>query len=261
MGGGGPSSTTQTTTNKLPGWALPYAKELLSAGGNQFLPGGQPAQMPSNLNQQVAQFTPDQLAAMQNVEGQTGAASNLASTATGNLEGTLSGANLDPNSNPYLQGTYNEAAQNLINSYQTAIAPGTMAAAQQAGAGGPGFGADSGFQQQTALNQYGLGQNLGNLVTNIYGGAYEQGIQNQLTAQGLVGSTQNALYNPANQLLGVGSLQQQQAQTGLNTTYANALAANQYPMNQLSQFANILGAATGGSGQQITVGPNPGATK
>jgi hypothetical protein len=130
-----------------------------------------------------------------------------------------------------------------------------MAQSIAAGGGGPGaLAGNSGFQQQQQQNQYDLGQNIANLEAQIYGGAYNQERANQLGALGLLGQTENAMYTPANQLLGIGTLQQQQQQTQYDTAFQNALRQAQWPMQMLSQFGNILGQSIGGSGNQVTVG-------
>jgi hypothetical protein len=253
-GGDQTSSSAQATQNRLPAWAVPYAKELAGAGANLYLPGGSPGQMPSNLNQQYAGLNPDETAAISGITGQTGTANGLGSQSAGLASSILAGDQLNPTTNPYLTDTYNEGAQSLINSYQTAIAPGNMAAGEVASGGGPGFANNSGFQQEQALNQYGLGQNLNNLATNIYGGAYEQGIQNQQNTLQGIGNIQNSLYTGANEQLGVGTLEQQNTQSGYNTQYTNALNANQYPMQQLSGFGSILQQAIGNAGSSVTLG-------
>jgi len=105
---------------------------------------------------------------------------------TGMLSNTLSGKYLDPSTNPWLTKTYNEAAKGVTDQYQTSIAPSLMAEGELATGGGPGALANSSaFNQTQWQNQYGLGQNLQNLATNIYGGNYQQERQNQLTAAGL----------------------------------------------------------------------------
>lgn len=256
MSGGGPTSNTTQTINRLPTWARPYAHQLLAAGGGEFLPGGQPAQMPGDLNQQVAPFTPDQNTAMGLVSDQTGTATGLANAGAGNLTATLSGKYLDPTTNPYLTATANEAAQNVTQNYENAVAPSNIAAAQSGG------GLDSSaFAETQAQNQFGLGQNLQNLDTNIYGGNYSNERANMMNAQGLIGQTQSSLYAPANQLLGVGTLQQQQQQTGLDTVFQNALRAFNIPQQSLSQLGNLFGQATGGTGTSVSISPNTQATK
>lgn len=257
-GGSGGGDSTSTTSQHLPAWAVPYAKELLGAGSSQYLPGGSPAQMPSNLNQTNAGFTPDQTAALGSIGGTTTQANNLGSANANYAAGVLGGDQLNPTSNPYLTDTYNEAAQGLVTNYQNAIAPSNMAAGEVASGGGPGaLAGNSGYGATTQMNQFDLGQNLGNLATNIYGGAYETGVTNQANVAAGIGNTQNTLYTGANQLLGAGTLEQQQQQSQYNTQYTNALNANQYPMQQLSGFGSILGQATGGTGGGITVGTSP----
>jgi hypothetical protein len=260
--GGGPSQTSTTTTSKLPPWAIGYAKKLLGQGFAEYFPGGSPLQMPSDLNQQVAGLTPDQMSALGLIEGQTGAATGLSQAGLGNIEQTLSGKFLDPSTNPYLQKTYDQAAKALTSNYSSSIAPSLMAQAQRAGGGGPGaLSGNTAFQQAQARNQYGLGENLGNLATDIYGGNYQQERGREMQALGLLPQTEQTLYQPANQLLAAGTLQQSQQQNVLDAMFQNALRKFQIPQQALSQFGSLLGQAVGGTGQQINVGPNPGGSK
>jgi hypothetical protein len=76
MSGGG--QTTQTTKNSLPAWAVPYAQGLLGMGSQLFTPGGHPGQMPANMQQQVAGFTPDQVSAMNKIQQRAGVTPNIA---------------------------------------------------------------------------------------------------------------------------------------------------------------------------------------
>jgi hypothetical protein len=257
---GGPSTNTSTSqvVDRLPKNLRPYALELIQQGAGEYLPGGSPAQLPASAQQQVAPFTPDQLAAMGQISGQTGTATSLADVGAGGLSKTLSGDYLNPATNPYLTDTYNEAAKGVTTNYENAVAPSNIAAAQ--GAGGLG---SSAFAETTAENQFGLGQNLNDLATNIYGGNYANERANMMNAQGLIGQTQSDLYAPANQLLASGSLQQQQQQTGLDTTFQNALRAINFPMQALSGFGNLLGQAAGNAGTQssVSIGPNSQASK
>lgn len=247
MGGGG---TTQTQSTGPPGFAIPGISNIMSGIEGLLFPSlaaGAPqfAQMPSSLNMQVAPFTPYQTQGLQSIAGMTGPATQLAGSGANMLNAQLSGAYLNPATNPYLAATYQEAAQPVVQQYEYATAPGQLAAAQGAAGGGPGAGQGSANQQMTALNQYGLGQNLQNLATNIYGGAYEQGVQNQLTAAGLLPSTQGALYTPGQQLYGAGAQQQQQQQTVLNTAFENALRGVQYPWQLAQQASSIISPLLG----------------
>lgn len=256
---GGPSQTT--TTSLPPGWAQGIDK-FLAQQGNKTLKG-MPTDipgMPQGALSSVADLTPDQLKALSSIEGQSGAATGVADAGANFLTAQESGKFLDPNTNPYLTSTYNEAAAPMVQNYETAVAPSREASAQTAAGGGPGALTGSpNYAESAALDQYGLGQNLANLGTNIYGGAYEQGIQNMNTGLGLEGAVQSALYAPGNALLGAGTIQQQQQQNVLDTNTQNALSEANWPISRISQIASIVQALQSGSGSVI--GPNPSASK
>ena len=238
---------TSTTTQGLPAWLLPYAKQFINAYAGQVFPGGQLQTYPPALNQQVAPFTADQLSAMSNLQGIVPQEQALAGLGAGQAGQTISGAYLYPQTNPFLDATFNAAAQGLVNQYQIATAPSTMAAAQHAGQMG-----STAFDQQRQFDQYGLGQNLQNLAANIYGTNYSNERANQLAQINQLPTTLSAMTAPQTTLLGVGSLQQQQAQTGLDTATQNAINQFQFPFNLLSGLGGAIGQAGGGAGTSTT---------
>ena len=208
--GGGPGNTTVTNQVALPPWAQPYAGQFLgdiSKYVNQGLASGYP-------------FSPQTLAPLNPVQqqafGQTEALSSgeMAPIAAGlgQANQILSGAYLNPGSNPYLQATYNEAAQPMVTQFRDATEPGIQAEFAQAGS----FG---GSAQRDAENiaQQNLAQGLSNLGTDIYGQNYEQGLQNMIREQGLLPGLLQGAYTPAQELLGAGNQQQQFAQQQINT--------------------------------------------
>lgn len=239
---GGSQSTTNT---ELPEWLQPYAQQFISAyQGQVFDENGNVKAQPSDLNQTVAGFDQNQTTAMNNIAGLTGGMQGVANQGLNTAANTLGGAYLDPNSNPYLQATFDKAARGVTDQYQNAIAPGIMASAQKSG----NFGG-SAMDEVMAQSRYGLGENLNNLATSIYGGNYQQERQNQLQTLQQLPNTLNAGYIPQDKLLGVGSLQQQQAQTELDTNYMNATGRAQYPFELLSGFGGALGQSSSGAGQ------------
>lgn len=254
MGGSGPSGSTSTTQNKLPGWATPIAKEFLGAAANQYFPGGQitPSPLP---NQQVAPFTIDQLASMGLGEMQTGGAQQALGAAQSANANIASGANLSPSSNPYLQQYYNAAAEPVVQNYQQAVAPNILGNAVAAG----GLGS-SGTEQAFSNAQSQLGQQLGNLSANIYEPAYEQGLAQQSAAIAEAPGLAQGQYIPSEMLGGIGQQQQQQAQNVLQTGYQNALQQAMWPYTALQMFGPTIGQAIGNSGNTITTSSNPGAT-
>jgi len=245
------------STQSIPSWALPAAKSIFSTGFDLSAPGQTPAYLPEGLNlapfnpaleQQLAGFNPTQQAGMDYLTGSAGASADLAGAGAQQLQDTLQGQYLSPESNPYLQSTYNAAADAMTNQYQQAIAPSLMAQAQQGGVMG-----GSGMQEQQAYNQFNLGQNLSDLASKIYGGNYAAERGNQLAGLGMVGAGQQAISAPGQQLLGVGALGQGQTQAGMDVATQNAQLRQEYPYKQLSYLGNLLGTATTGGGS-VTAG-------
>lgn len=324
MGGGGPSTVTQTTTGppfatKDEGFLSAAALQSLISGGNGYIPG-----LPQNALAQVAGLTPDQIQALNSVggmfdpatalgysgaaglEGLFGASGGLTKAGTGLLKDQIggngfldptaqsfltqqaSGKFLNPATNPYLTATFNEAALPVTQAYETATAPGLMASSESAAGGGPSsLSGNSAFQQGQSLNEQNLGQTLNQLGTNIYGGAYQTGMQNALGAAGtldqnalskatlqqsaaefgpnlaaelpgLLGATQSSLFGPSNALLQAGNVQQQQQQNVLDVGTQNALAQLNWPLARISDVASIVAGLAGGQGS--VTGPNTMAT-
>lgn len=100
---------------------------------------------------------------------------------TQGLRDTASGMYLSPDSNPWLQATYDRAARGVTDQYLNTTQPRTDAMFNRAGAFGPG---NSAYAEIVARNNYGLGENLGNLATDIYGGNYNTERNRQFAAQG-----------------------------------------------------------------------------
>lgn len=139
---------------------------------------------------------------------------------------TINGDYLNPSSNPYLTDTYNAAAKSVTDNYLHTTQPQTDAYFNQAGAFGP---QNSAWTETVARNQYGLGQNLQNLATNIYGGNYqnERNLQNVATGNApafATGSTQSQLapYTAFGALAGQ-NFGQTQSTPYFTNPYANAL--------------------------------------
>jgi hypothetical protein len=133
LNGSKPAGTTTTTTN-VPDWQQPYIQNLLGQSG----------------------------AALSQSQSYAGANQGLVNAGGQQLQDTISGKYLDPNSNPYLSNMYNAAADQVKNQVNSNFE----------GSGRYGSGAQTGE----------LGYQLGNLASNMYGNAYQQGRTQQLTA-------------------------------------------------------------------------------
>ena len=231
----------------------------------------QPLMVPG---QQVMGFTPTQMAAMQQAYGGIGAyqpfldaaqASQAAALgATGQGIQSLGQMDFDPARaqafmDPYQQSVTQEALKEVDR--QAAMASNQLAGkAVQAGAfGGSRFGLQQSelarnaqdlksrrifedlsrnYQQAqqtaTAANQQRMQQGqafgqLGQMTSGIGGAMAGLGAQTQALGQ-----------QDVSQLMGIGGMQQQLGQTGLNTAYQNQLALQNAPFQQLSSAAGIL---------------------
>lgn len=236
FGAPGPAQKTHSTQTPMwPSWLQPGFTQAYGLAQGLYAPGGQLAPYNPQTNLQVAGFTPDQLSAMQQILGQTGGAQGIAGLGGQNISDVLAGKFLNPETDPYLQATYEQAAQGLTNQYTQATAPSLMAAAQRAGAFGGGA-----YNQANQLQQYGLGQNLANLGTDIFGGAYEQGRQQQMQALGLLPSVLGAQFQPGQEALGIGTIQQQQQQLANQIAQQNALQQTQWPFQVLQNYEAAL---------------------
>ena len=241
MSGGG----TSKETTQLPAWAQPYAQAIFGQGQNVV--GGTPVSGFANYNpatgQQVAPLTTAQQAGISSLTGAAGSEANLAAGGAQQLSQTLAGSYLSPESNPYLDSTYNAAAKAMTDAYRTGTAPSLMTSAQQGGVSGGTAEAEA-----RAGDQYGLGQNLGDLATQIYGGNYQYERGLQAAAPGQVGTVQATMAAPGLQQIQAGTLTQEQQQQVLNAQQANAQQQQQFPYTQESYMANLLSTLTGGQG-------------
>ena len=245
---------------------------------------GKPLNVPA---QQVAGFSPTQLAAMQQAYGgigayepylqAAGAGQQAALGTAGAGVQALAGMQFDPSGiqqfmDPYQSAVTQEALKEIDR--QSAMA-GNQLAGQAVGAGAFGGsryglqqselarsaqdmrsrrifedlsrnyqqaqGAMQAANQQRAQQAQGFGQ-LGQVTSGIAG-----------AMAGLGGQAQAMGQSDVNQLMGIGGLQQQQAQRGFDVNTANLQALQNAPFQQLSTCAGILQQLSPQvMGQQVT---------
>jgi hypothetical protein len=187
---------TTTVVNDVPEWLKPNITNLLTRAQDQF----NASTSDTNRN-------------------------SLLAPATQTMNDTITGKYLDPSTNPWLKSTYDQAARSVSDAYNTTTQPRTDALFNKAGAFGP---QNSAYAEQVARNQFGLGQNLSDLATSIYGGNYQQERKNQLAATtaapDFTTASSNSTFAPyqnyANTLKGWGS---QQSTPYYNNPYSNVL--------------------------------------
>jgi hypothetical protein len=141
---------------------------------------------------------------------QTASQPNASQSAQAANEFETSGALLNPNSNPYLQQTFTEGAQQVQNALDS-----------QFGAAGRNVLSSAPVQSDE----------LNNLATQLYGGAYQQGVNTMTQASGLAPSIDAGTYMPGQQLLSASN-----AALGNNAQFYNA------GNNVLSAGNNLMNA-------------------
>lgn len=252
--GGGGGGGQSTTTQELPGWAQPYAQQLLQRGAdlsNQSVPtyGGQTVAGLSGTTQQGINNTSNAANSAGNLANSAGNWANkvagqnapqATNPYTGNVTAsTAANSFADPSNNPYLQNSVAAANKQITDAYSNVTAPTTLAQFRNAGA----FGG-SAQDQYTGTQQKQLADSLAGNTSNMYNSAYNTaaGVASQNAAQ------QNNV-NLANQSVGTNA---NQAQNQLNSS-------NYFNQGNLTNAA--YGTATGANnaygtlaGQQATAG-------
>lgn len=210
---GGSQNTTGTTA---PGAAVqPYynsaltgAQNLLNTGGPQYYTGQTVAPLNATQNQGLSSIT-----------GAAGAPNASTSAQTAN-EFETSGALLNPSNNPYLAGTFNQAADQVQSQLSSEFA-----------------GAGSNVINSLPVQS----DEMNNLATQLYGGAYNTGLQAETQASALAPSIDAGTYLPGQNLLGAGQVEQNTAQNQDTAAQAAYNYNSQLPMNMLSWYSGLLG--------------------
>lgn len=196
-GGGGSSTTTTGIAPELRPLAAEYTSRAIDLADNPFTPYTQ---------QRFAGQNQDQQAAYQLLRDQT------------------QGGN-----NPYLDQMVNRAQGNIVSNYNNVIRPQQDALAARSGS----FG-NSGVHSTIQQDQRALGDQLGNIATSMYGGAYENDANRRASA------TMN--------LLGAGNQQQQLGQQQYDFNYQQFQDAQNQPYRNLqtlgAPFSMNLGSVT-----------------
>lgn len=215
-----PSNATTTQTG--PSWALPYQQNAENQSQAQYDSVTSPTQlvapMSSQQNQAITGIT--NLATNGTPEGN--AANNY-------VTNTLNGS---PANNPYLSSEFQLGANQVQNSLASQFA-------------GSGANVLSSLPVQS--------DELNNLATQLYGGAYNTGVQQQEQAANLAPTLQTNDFNAQNSLYNAGGAVQNQAQQYITAPqqflqqYINQ--ANQVPgqTSTTPMYNNTAGSTLGGA--------------
>ena len=221
-GASSPSNVTTTNTTSLPPWlsnanqyGVGQAQQLYQQGGPKYYQGSTVAPLSSIQEQYLT-----------NANGLGANGNPTLGAANDYTQSVLGGSYLNPNSNPYLAGTFNNAA----NAVQNRVSSEFGSAGRNIEASIP--------VQNDQMNQ---------LANEIYGGNYQNGI-NQMNVAATNANNLNSS-NLAN--LGAvgnaGALEQQQSQNYINGAM-NAWNYNQQlPYSNLSNYMGTVNSLAHGS--------------
>ncbi len=205
---GAKQTGTQTTTSAPPRYAMPYIQQGM--GGAAALLG----------NQQRNPFSADTLSAQDMIRQRAAGGNPLLGQAQGAVSGVLGAG-----PNPQLDAMFNQAADRSQSRF----------ASEFAGAG-----------RDVSASQPFRGMELGDLATQIYGGAYENDQNRRLSAAGMAPGLANADYFDASQLAGVGQQIEQRPGENLDAYMQRIMTgAGNYGSQSQPTYSNPLASLAG----------------
>ena len=195
----------------------------------------------------VAQFTPDQIAAMDKIRTRANSGLGTMDNTLEMLQKTSKGDFL--NANPYLDAMFDNASRGVTKQFKENVMPGIASMYSEAGRYGSGA-------MTTATGAAGgaLGDSLAGMSAEIYGGNYQQERNRQMQAAGLMPVVSAAQFDNDNALFGLGQTQQGMDQANIDAD------RNKWDFNQnkelmkLQQYAQLLSGGLGAGGTTTTNG-------
>ena len=261
VGGFFGSKGSSTTTQNMP----PEFQPLASAVGQRGVDIGNMAYQPYQYNR-TAGFNPYQFAGMDMTAERAQQQGGLPQQAEQNLGQTLSGnylgsGNPYAGANPYLEQNIQNTMGDMSRTYNQQVAPTMAATAYKSGSFG-NTGQQEMENQSRNMLQQNLGRVSGDMRMQDYGNQQNMwGRERDRMMQGL-GQASNIYglgYQPAQQMLGIGATQQQQAQNVLNNQYNDYQNAQNWPFRTYDAMrAPFGGVNTGGSTSQPNGNPVAG---
>jgi hypothetical protein len=216
--GSAPTQQTATTSYEPSEFIKPYLTEALG-GAQQLYQSDVPQYFPEAT---YVPFSGQTEAAMQLQEQRALAGSPLLGSSQQEIQNILSGQYLDPSTNPYLQQAYERAAGGVQSNI----------ASQFAKAGRYGSGA----MTET------LGKSLGDIASQIYGGAYQQERARQLQAAQLAPQLAQQDYADISRLAQVGQSREGLQEAALADAMQRFQFEQQKPYTKLREYLASIGA-------------------
>lgn len=222
-----PSHTTQTT--EPPAYLRPYLQDAADEAQNLYRTGG-PQYYPGNT---VVPFSNQTEQALGRTEQRALNGSPVTNAAQGYATDVLGGKYL--NANPYLDATFNRAADQVQNRIQSGFA-------------GSGRNIEAGRPLAA--------QEMNDLANQIYGGAYTQERNNQQSMVPFANQLANQDYVDLQALGGVGGQVEDLAGRQMEDQAARYDFSQNAPQINLDNYLQRLGMVAGGAGN-TTSGTTP----
>jgi hypothetical protein len=219
-GGGGNSVTTQDIPAELKPLATAYTDKAINLGNQDYQ---------QYQGQRYADLNPVQTTGLGMTVDRALQGSQTVNNAEGQLNQQIAGT-----SNPYLDAMYNTAAGKVSNSVNSNF--------EQAGRYGSNSHAGA------------LTEGLGNMATNLYGGAYQNDRANQMQAIGMAPQFAQQDYQDAGQMMNAGQILQDQQQQNLDYGYQNYQDQQNLPYKQLAAMGGVFGSNLGGASKTQSAG-------
>ena len=210
-GGGGGSTTVQSIPDELKPLASAYTNKAVNLGNQGFQPYS---------GQRFADLNSTQQQGINMVQNRALGGSQTMNNAESALNQTIQGT-----SNPYLDA--------MVKKAQASVLGNANAASARSGS----FG-NSGIAEQAA-------KQMGDVATQMYGGAYENDAARRMQAVGMAPTFGNAAYSDAQQLMNAGQIQQDQNQNNLDFKYQQSQDAANLPYKQLAAMSGVFGSNLG----------------
>lgn len=243
MGSDSPSSHSTTSTNSPPAWLLPYLQQGAGAAQSAFF-----SPLSYYPGQTYADLTPEQLQAQSMMtdyaDSLSGPIGNLMSAQNFALSGDI----LNPESNPHLQASAEAAIRPIQQNLSENILPGIRSRAVSQGAYS---GNRAGIQEAQAIE--GATRAMGDVTSNMYSNAYQQGLQQQARMAALAPQNFQMGLLPSQIYSQVGGQNQAQNQYGIDEAMARHQFGQTAPRQNISDYMSILqGGGFGGTQTQTS---------
>ena len=232
---------TQTSTT-IP-YQSDYLDKLYSRADTLYGQGG----INPYTGQTVAGMSPERDQALSMTADRAMAGTPFLDTMNRQLEATMAGAYLSPESNPFLRSAYEQSARGVGETIREYTQPKTDAQAVMAGRYGSGM-----LNDQRSRNEQNFGRTLNELATGIYAPAYEAERSRQLDAMRYAPAAAELNYLDPQMLAMVGQDRESQQQRELAAAEKLYYDQQMQPFDNLSRYQSYISGGAGGTSTQTS---------